>query len=69
MSLVNNKIEQEIFIEKMTNKEYFEKVATKRYQSAKLRRIATHIVLNISSEDVLSIYKLKNLGVSRGFFI
>ena len=44
-----------------TIEEYFEKVATRRYQSAKLRRIATHILLDISSEDVLSIYKLKTL--------
>ena len=41
--------------------EYFEKVSTKRYQSAKLRRIATHILLKITKEDVQSIYKLKTL--------
>ena len=41
--------------------EYFEKVATKRYQAAKLRRIATHLLLGIKEEDVLSIYKYKTL--------
>jgi predicted nucleotidyltransferase len=41
--------------------EYFEKVATKRYQAAKLRRIVTHLLLGIKEEDVLSIYKYKML--------
>ena len=50
------------FAKNSTNiEEYFEKVATKRYQAAKLRRIATHLLLGIKEEDVLSIYKYKTL--------
>ncbi len=44
-----------------TIEEYFKNVATKRYQPAKLKRIATHLLLNIKKEDVMSIYNLETL--------
>ena len=44
-----------------TIEEYFKNVATKRYQPAKLKRIATHLLLDIKKEDVMSIYNLETL--------
>ena len=45
----------------LNSKDYFEKIATKRYQPARLRRIATHLVLSITKDDVMSIYKFDKL--------
>ncbi len=48
-------------IKSLTLGEYFDKVSTKRYQVARLKRIATQLLLKIYKKDVCQIYKLKQL--------
>ena len=52
---------KEVAKNSLTSKDYFEKIATKRYQPARLRRIATHLVLGITKDDVMSIYNFDKL--------